>query len=144
MAGITLVLMIVLGLAQGQEFDEIFLAGIALAISATVQRKTMARLLFFSIFFIFSIFGSIIAESLGQAITERGHRRVEYAGDLPVATARLIEEVKDGDVVVISGHKNLRDGREVEVVQQVEVGEGWQQVEIEVAAPARLVAQAAQ
>ena len=39
---------------------------IALAVSATVKRKTMARLLFFSIFFIFSIFGSIIAESLGQ------------------------------------------------------------------------------
>ncbi len=39
---------------------------IALAVSAMVKRKTMARLLFFSIFFIFSIFGSIIAESLGQ------------------------------------------------------------------------------
>jgi len=38
---------------------------IALAVSATVQRKTMARLLFFSIFFIFSIFGSIIAEGIG-------------------------------------------------------------------------------
>jgi Ca2+-transporting ATPase len=34
MAGITFVLMIVLGLAQGQEFDEIFVAGIALAIAA--------------------------------------------------------------------------------------------------------------
>lgn len=33
-AGITFVLMIVLGLSQGQEFDAIFLAGIALAISA--------------------------------------------------------------------------------------------------------------
>jgi len=34
MAGITFVLMIALGLAQGQEFDEIFVAGIALAIAA--------------------------------------------------------------------------------------------------------------
>jgi Ca2+-transporting ATPase len=34
MAGITFLLMIFLGLSQGQEFDEIFLAGIALAISA--------------------------------------------------------------------------------------------------------------
>ncbi|GIK54453.1 MAG: ATPase [Chloroflexota bacterium] len=34
MAGITFVLMIILGLSQGQEFDAIFLAGIALAISA--------------------------------------------------------------------------------------------------------------
>lgn len=34
MAGITFVLMIILGLSQGQEFDTIFLAGIALAISA--------------------------------------------------------------------------------------------------------------
>ncbi len=38
---------------------------LALAVSATVKRKTMARLLFFSIFFIFSIWGSLIAESLG-------------------------------------------------------------------------------
>jgi ABC-2 type transport system permease protein len=38
---------------------------IALAVSATVKRKTMARLLFFSIFFILSIFGSIIAEGMG-------------------------------------------------------------------------------
>jgi Ca2+-transporting ATPase len=34
LAGITFILMIILGLAQGQSFDEIFLAGIALAISA--------------------------------------------------------------------------------------------------------------
>lgn len=34
MAGITFVLMMILGLSQGQEFDTIFLAGIALAISA--------------------------------------------------------------------------------------------------------------
>ncbi|MCO5185443.1 MAG: cation-transporting P-type ATPase [Anaerolineae bacterium] len=34
MAGITFVLMVILGLSQGQEFDAIFLAGIALAISA--------------------------------------------------------------------------------------------------------------
>jgi len=34
LAGITFVLMIILGLSQGQEFDDIFLAGIALAISA--------------------------------------------------------------------------------------------------------------
>jgi Ca2+-transporting ATPase len=33
-AGITFILMIILGLSQGQEFDTIFLAGIALAISA--------------------------------------------------------------------------------------------------------------
>ncbi len=38
---------------------------VALAVSATVKRKTTARLLFFSIFFIFSIFGSIIAEGMG-------------------------------------------------------------------------------
>jgi len=34
MAGLTFILMIALGLAQGQEFDEIFVAGIALAIAA--------------------------------------------------------------------------------------------------------------
>ena len=34
LAGATLVLMIILGLSQGQDFDKIFLAGIALAISA--------------------------------------------------------------------------------------------------------------
>lgn len=34
MAGITFLLMIILGLSQGQEFDAIFLAGIALAVSA--------------------------------------------------------------------------------------------------------------
>jgi ABC-type transport system involved in multi-copper enzyme maturation permease subunit len=38
---------------------------IALAVSATVKRKTMARLLFFAIFFILSIWGSLIAEAIG-------------------------------------------------------------------------------
>lgn len=53
------------GILVGQVAWILTISLIALAVSATVQRKTMARLLFFSIFFILSIFGSIIAEGMG-------------------------------------------------------------------------------
>ncbi len=45
----------------------------------------------------------VSAETLAQAITEKGHRNVAYAGDLQSASARLAEEAKDGDVVLTLG-----------------------------------------
>lgn len=63
---------------------------IALAVSATVKRKTMARLLFFSIFFILSIFGSIVAEGMrlawGQVLNIMGMAWLVNCGllDVPV------------------------------------------------------------
>jgi UDP-N-acetylmuramate--alanine ligase len=45
----------------------------------------------------------VSAETLAQAITEKGHRNVAYAGDLKSASARLAEEARDGDVVLTLG-----------------------------------------
>ena len=45
----------------------------------------------------------ITAEALAQAIAERGHRHAAYAGDLKSASARLLEEVREGDVVLTLG-----------------------------------------
>jgi UDP-N-acetylmuramate--alanine ligase len=45
----------------------------------------------------------ISAEALARAISERGHRHAEYAGDLAAATERLVAEVKPGDVVLTLG-----------------------------------------
>ena len=43
------------------------------------------------------------AEPLAQAIAERGHRDVAYAGDLEAATEMLAKEVREGDVVLTLG-----------------------------------------
>ena len=45
----------------------------------------------------------VTAEALARAIGERGHPQVAYAGDLGAATARLVTEVREGDVVLTLG-----------------------------------------
>jgi UDP-N-acetylmuramate--alanine ligase len=45
----------------------------------------------------------ITAEALAQAIAERGHRQVAWAGDLKAAAERLAAEVREGDVVLTLG-----------------------------------------
>jgi UDP-N-acetylmuramate--alanine ligase len=45
----------------------------------------------------------ITAEALAQAIAERGHRQVAWAGDLKAASDRLAEEAREGDVVLTLG-----------------------------------------
>jgi UDP-N-acetylmuramate--alanine ligase len=45
----------------------------------------------------------ITAEALAQAIAERGHRQVAWAGDLRAATERLAAEAREGDVVLTLG-----------------------------------------
>ena len=45
----------------------------------------------------------ITAEALARAITERGHRHAEYAGDLKAAGSRLLEVAREGDVVLTLG-----------------------------------------
>jgi UDP-N-acetylmuramate--alanine ligase len=43
------------------------------------------------------------AEALARAIAERGHKKVTHAGDLKAATAALIANVQEGDVVLTLG-----------------------------------------
>jgi UDP-N-acetylmuramate--alanine ligase len=45
----------------------------------------------------------VSAEGLARAIAERGHRRVEWAGDLAAATERLAACLREGDVVLTLG-----------------------------------------
>ncbi len=45
----------------------------------------------------------VTAEALAQAIAERGHRQVAWAGDLKAASERLAEEAREGDVVLTLG-----------------------------------------
>ncbi len=45
----------------------------------------------------------VTAEALAQAIAERGHRQVAWAGDLKSATDRLAQEAREGDVVLTLG-----------------------------------------
>jgi UDP-N-acetylmuramate--alanine ligase len=45
----------------------------------------------------------ISAERLARAIGELGHRGAEYAGDLKTATERLLQQVREGDVVLTLG-----------------------------------------
>ena len=45
----------------------------------------------------------ITAEALAQAIAERGHRQVAWAGDLKAAAERLAAEAREGDVVLTLG-----------------------------------------
>jgi UDP-N-acetylmuramate--alanine ligase len=45
----------------------------------------------------------VTAEALARAIAERGHRQVEWAGDLKAATERLVAEAREGDVVLTLG-----------------------------------------
>jgi UDP-N-acetylmuramate--alanine ligase len=45
----------------------------------------------------------VSAEALSRAVGERGHRHVEYAGDLEAATCRLEAEARAGDVVLTLG-----------------------------------------
>jgi UDP-N-acetylmuramate--alanine ligase len=45
----------------------------------------------------------ITSEALARAIAERGHRGVEYAGDLKAATERLASKAGEGDVVLTLG-----------------------------------------
>ncbi|HVO11665.1 MAG TPA: UDP-N-acetylmuramate--L-alanine ligase [Vicinamibacteria bacterium] len=45
----------------------------------------------------------ISAEGLAQAIGERGHRQVSWAGDLKEATEKLAAEAREGDVVLTLG-----------------------------------------
>jgi UDP-N-acetylmuramate--alanine ligase len=45
----------------------------------------------------------ISAEGLALAIAERGHRQVAWVGDLASASARLVQEVREGDVVLTLG-----------------------------------------
>ena len=45
----------------------------------------------------------VTAEALAQAIAERGHRHVAYAGDLKTATEKLAAEAREGDVVLTLG-----------------------------------------
>ncbi len=45
----------------------------------------------------------INASGLARAIAEHGHRQVEWAGDLRAAVERLVQEVREGDVVLTLG-----------------------------------------
>jgi UDP-N-acetylmuramate--alanine ligase len=45
----------------------------------------------------------VTAEKLAEAIAERGHRNVVWAGDLKAAGERLLEEAREGDVVLTLG-----------------------------------------
>jgi UDP-N-acetylmuramate--alanine ligase len=45
----------------------------------------------------------VTARALAQAIAERGHRHAAYVGDLKAATERLVEAVREGDVVLTLG-----------------------------------------
>ncbi len=45
----------------------------------------------------------VSAEGLARAIAEHGHRQVDWAGDLKAATERLVQEVREGDVVLTLG-----------------------------------------
>jgi UDP-N-acetylmuramate--alanine ligase len=45
----------------------------------------------------------VTAEGLAGAIAGRGHRHASYAGDLKSATERLVEEAREGDVVLTLG-----------------------------------------
>ena len=45
----------------------------------------------------------VTAEALAQAIAAKGHRQVTYAGDLRTAIERLIDEAREGDVVLTLG-----------------------------------------
>jgi UDP-N-acetylmuramate--alanine ligase len=45
----------------------------------------------------------VTAEALAEAIRRRGHRDVEWAGDLASAAARLAAEAREGDVVLTLG-----------------------------------------
>jgi len=45
----------------------------------------------------------VSAEALAQAIAGHGHRHAAYAGDLKSAAARLLEEAREGDVVLTLG-----------------------------------------
>jgi UDP-N-acetylmuramate--alanine ligase len=45
----------------------------------------------------------ITAAGLAQAVAERGHRQASYAGDLRAAIDRLVQEVREGDVVLTLG-----------------------------------------
>jgi len=49
----------------------------------------------------------VSAEALARAISARGHRQVGYAGDLKAAMERLLEEVREGDVVLTLGAGNV-------------------------------------
>jgi UDP-N-acetylmuramate--alanine ligase len=49
----------------------------------------------------------VTAEALARAIGERGHRQVAHAGELWAATERLLETVRDGDVVLTLGAGNV-------------------------------------
>jgi UDP-N-acetylmuramate--alanine ligase len=49
----------------------------------------------------------ITAQALAEAVAERGHRNVAYAGPIEAATRRLIAEVLPGDVVLTLGAGNV-------------------------------------
>jgi UDP-N-acetylmuramate--alanine ligase len=49
----------------------------------------------------------VTSQALASAIAQKGHRRVVYAGDLKAATARLIAEAREGDVVLTLGAGNV-------------------------------------
>ena len=49
----------------------------------------------------------ITAQALAEAVSERGHRNVAYAGSVETATRRLIAEVLPGDVVLTLGAGNV-------------------------------------
>jgi UDP-N-acetylmuramate--alanine ligase len=49
----------------------------------------------------------ITAETLARAIADRGHRQVAWAGNLSLATERLVAEVREGDVVLTLGAGNV-------------------------------------
>jgi UDP-N-acetylmuramate--alanine ligase len=45
----------------------------------------------------------VTSQALAEAITRRGHREVVYAGDLKAAGKRLVQEAREGDVVLTLG-----------------------------------------
>jgi len=55
----------------------------------------------------------VTAKALSQAITERGHRHTDYAGDLKTAADRLAAEAQDGDVVLTLGAGSVWTAGEV-------------------------------
>jgi UDP-N-acetylmuramate--alanine ligase len=49
----------------------------------------------------------VTAQALADSVAARGHRGVRYAGDLRAAGAALVEEAREGDVVLTLGAGNV-------------------------------------
>jgi UDP-N-acetylmuramate--alanine ligase len=62
----------------------------------------------------------VTSERLAAAIGERGHRGLRYVGDMPAATRCLLEEVREGDVVLTLGAGNVWPAGEALLKQRQE------------------------